>query len=78
MANRIQHFHAGSSTYRCCVCNKMTRDTGIGEREAEMCAKDYLLTNADNMLSDGVYTQEEYDLKVKCINDGTITDCSSL
>jgi hypothetical protein len=46
-------FTAGHGTYKCDMCGKLTRDTGQGEGELELCLKCMVTCELENMISDG-------------------------
>lgn len=46
---RFSHNHA---TYHCSECGKLTRDTGRGEGEVEMCAECFERAQEENLISD--------------------------
>lgn len=52
---RKQHFTRGATVYTCCICQKHTRDTGMGEQSVDMCARCYCLEGYANQHSDDAH-----------------------
>ena len=46
-------FQTGSGTYNCRCCGKLTRETGYGESDSDMCAVCFEAGGFENSLSDG-------------------------
>ena len=46
-------FNKGSGTYKCQCCGKLTRETGDGESDYELCAKCNFEGLMENSISDG-------------------------
>jgi len=59
-----RRFVRGSGTYKCGDCGKMTRETGEGESQCNMCRRCYMIAGLENSLSDGAITQEQFDKEV--------------
>lgn len=64
MDNRNSKFRKGSGTYKCQSCGKMTRETGHGESDCELCVYCYEVAGEYNGLQDGQMSHEEYTVKV--------------
>lgn len=60
MNGRVSRFEKGSSTYTCAGCEKLTRDTGEGERNVGLCARCYAMAGDDNAVADGQMTEAEF------------------
>ena len=56
---RISKFHKGSSTFKCNVCGRTTRDTGVQSAGNKICPQCYELAGIENEISDGHATREE-------------------
>ena len=56
MKNRID-----ATLYNCVDCQKLTRDTGYGEKYTGMCKRCYQIAELENSLSDGDIDEEEYN-----------------
>jgi hypothetical protein len=56
----------GTSTYRCGLCKKRTRETGLGESSAEACQACYIQANQENMHSDAGHKGDPEDCKKCC------------
>ncbi len=48
----ISKFRPGSTTYKCGICGKMTRDTGMGEASVDLCVRCYDGAGLENEHSD--------------------------
>lgn len=47
-------FERGSAVYKCTACGKQTRDTGEGERSADMCLSCYREGEQENAIADSI------------------------
>lgn len=56
---RINKFYKGSSTFKCKVCERRTRDTGAQSVGNKICPQCYELAGIENEISDGHCTFEE-------------------
>lgn len=56
---KISKFHKGSSTFKCNICGRGTRDTGIQSAGNKICPQCYELAGIENEISDGHCTREE-------------------
>lgn len=53
---KIKSFYRGSSTLKCRVCERATRDTGNGD----ICEQCFELAGMENEISDGHATEKEH------------------
>ncbi len=53
-------FKKGSGAYTCGDCGKLTRETGHGESDCELCAFCFLSAMLENGYSDGHISEAEY------------------
>jgi hypothetical protein len=49
-----------NGTYKCCSCGELTRDTGEGEGDIDLCLFCYDESGFYNMVQDDYKTEEEY------------------
>lgn len=53
-------FKQGSGAYRCNDCGKLTRETGHGESDCELCAFCFRTSMLENGYNDGHISEAEY------------------
>lgn len=61
----IKTFRRGSSTFKCNVCDRLTRDTGVQSFGNKICPQCYELAGIENGISDGHETREEMDKTIR-------------
>jgi hypothetical protein len=54
----VKHFRKGSAVYKCNVCGRGTRDTGVQSLGNKLCPQCYELAGIENSISDGYETME--------------------
>jgi len=62
-----RRFQQGSGSYECVICGALTRETGEGESEVQMCRTDYLLDGLYNSWMDGSIEQAEYERRAAAL-----------
>lgn len=55
----VSKFRRGSSTFRCNVCERLTRETGVQGLGMKICPQCFELAGIENEISDGHSTLEE-------------------
>lgn len=55
----IKHFHKGSAVFKCNVCGRGTRDTGVQSAGNRICPQCFELAGLENEVSDGYRTLAE-------------------
>lgn len=55
----ISKFHKGSAAFKCNVCRRGTRDTGVQSAGNKICPQCFELAGIENEISDGYCTREE-------------------
>lgn len=53
------HLRRGSSTFKCDVCTRLTRETGTQSMGSRLCPQCYDLAGLENEVSDGYKTEAE-------------------
>lgn len=62
----ISKFERNSSTYKCGSCNKLTRDTGYGERGCDLCKRCYVEGGLENEHADYGHPTVRFEEGIIC------------
>lgn len=70
---RVSKFRKGSTTFKCSVCTRLTRDTGVQPLGHHICPQCFDLAGIENEISDGHCTADERKAEIDALLAHVVT-----